>query len=239
MGIYPLHSQTLTASLKFKDNVRLPSSIPLDIETDLCYLPRIIEITVRYLYLTFDRVRFWCNLDCCGALCALAAWGMIGYGVRVVVFILLKPWPWGECFTAFGALNALAFTAVAGITVTAHVQAMITNPGAVPRDAIPVQCSRGVLTEGEETEGAARGEDQETTHLASHKKIDNNDATPFPKKWCRKCNAFKPRRAHHCSVCSRCIVKMDHHCPWVNNCVGIRNQKLFVLFCAYTCALCV
>ncbi|XP_074594488.1 palmitoyltransferase ZDHHC16 isoform X2 [Brevipalpus obovatus] len=51
---------------------------------------------------------------------------------------------------------------------------------------------------------------------------------------CKKCFIPKPPRAHHCSVCNRCILKMDHHCPWLDNCIGHYNHRFFFQFCAYT-----
>jgi len=50
---------------------------------------------------------------------------------------------------------------------------------------------------------------------------------------CKKCIAPKPPRAHHCSVCNKCVLKMDHHCPWLHNCVGHYNHRHFFMFCAF------
>ncbi|OZJ03517.1 hypothetical protein BZG36_03421 [Bifiguratus adelaidae] len=56
-------------------------------------------------------------------------------------------------------------------------------------------------------------------------------------RWCFECNREKPDRAHHCSVCGVCILRMDHHCPWVMNCVGHHNQKYFVQFVFWSSCL--
>lgn len=51
---------------------------------------------------------------------------------------------------------------------------------------------------------------------------------------CPSCCLYKPPRTHHCSRCKRCVLKYDHHCPWIGQCVGFFNYKLYLLFVWYT-----
>lgn len=53
------------------------------------------------------------------------------------------------------------------------------------------------------------------------------------KRWCKKCEAYKPQRTHHCKTCKKCVLKMDHHCPWTINCVGYKNMPHFMRFLAW------
>ncbi|KAI0649520.1 zf-DHHC-domain-containing protein [Trametes meyenii] len=51
---------------------------------------------------------------------------------------------------------------------------------------------------------------------------------------CRKCGEMRPERSHHCRICNRCVLKYDHHCPVrINQCVGVYNERHFVLFMVY------
>ncbi|XP_024936646.1 palmitoyltransferase ZDHHC3 isoform X2 [Cephus cinctus] len=108
--------------------------------------------------------------------------------------------------TVYSSLNMIIFQTLAFLAFASHLRTMFTDPGAVPKgNATKEMIKQMGLREGQ---------------------------VIFK---CARCCSIKPDRAHHCSVCQRCIRKMDHHCPWVNNCVGENNQKYFVLFTFTTC----
>ena len=54
---------------------------------------------------------------------------------------------------------------------------------------------------------------------------ENHDYTS-----CKKCNKFRPKRAHHCRFCNKCILEMDHHCFILNKCIGKNNYKSFIKY---------
>lgn len=59
------------------------------------------------------------------------------------------------------------------------------------------------------------------TYLSYYMAIVEPPGSPSPefkprkgewRRWCLKCNAYKPERAHHCRQCKKCVLRMDHHC---------------------------
>ena len=41
---------------------------------------------------------------------------------------------------------------------------------------------------------------------------DADKMNPLESSVCKRCISARPARAHHCSVCQKCYLKMDHHC---------------------------
>jgi palmitoyltransferase len=153
----------------------------------------------------------WLNWDCCGLFCAFFTYGLHLYGVYTVTQVLLPPWMSYQDeelhvrrLTIWGKLHTFAFTTIAILAVASHFKAMTTDPGAVPPDAEPIPDHMGESNSFHESMTTPGVELKEPLVPLPKR----------PKRICRRCNSYKPDRAHHCSVCNRCIIKMDHHCPW-------------------------
>lgn len=70
-------------------------------------------------------------------------------------------------------------------------------------------------------------------YVFTQKVIELDDDKQQLHRWCKKCEAPKPPRAHHCRHCRRCVPKMDHHCPWTRNCVSMTTFPHFLRFLVF------
>lgn len=122
-----------------------------------------------------------------------------------------------------GALVMSAFTVVVVLCVWSYLATVTVDPGRVPPGWHPFP-----------DEQHARAELERMSY--SNYYFDRRD--PRRPRFCKRCQAWKPERAHHCSVSGRCVLKMDHWCIWVVNCVGLLNYKFFLLFIFYAALGC-
>lgn len=122
------------------------------------------------------------------------------FWVLVQYFLFILPATLGQRF-----FMNLLFIAVFGSTVFCFFSAMFMDPGIIPRlNGISEQ--RRVIDELIE-----RGE-YDTRHF------------------CISTYIRKPLRSKYDRFLKKCVAKYDHYCPWVNNVVGVRNHKRFLIF---------
>ncbi|GMI20697.1 hypothetical protein TrCOL_g7703 [Triparma columacea] len=191
----------------------------------------------------FSDDKRWFSLDCTGLICSSLTLFIHLFAYATLHTSLLHRHMWGGMekrlgmegeaveirppffSDAFRIFWIIVTTVLGSLAVSSHLRCMLTNPGTVPSNALPLPPSLR----------------SKCSHLTNHLPPSARlEATrTLHARQCGKCSRFKPPRAHHSSVSGRCITKLDHFCPWVNNEVGVFNHKYFVLFVSYTALQCI
>ncbi|CAI9091147.1 OLC1v1026093C1 [Oldenlandia corymbosa var. corymbosa] len=136
---------------------------------------------------------------------------VVGFVYYITVFIFIE-----DCYglsSPEGSWKAMIFTLLGALFSFSFCVCVLTDPGGVPSQFLP---------------------DMEENPVSDQE----NKTTAVQQRHCDKCSTYKPPRAHHCRVCRRCVLRMDHHCVWINNCVGLRNYKAFVVLVVYATITC-
>jgi hypothetical protein len=185
---------------------------------------------------TRDSNRLWLNTDACGLVCACFVYVIIGgcdWGLMTGVVV---PW-FGYSF--WGVFHMVAWHVLALLAVLCHLRGTRTLEGRCRRSARAAWSRRAMVHRAMCRVRSAPWRTMPSCPRPAAM-LSNPGAVPFNAKpadpayygrECYRCSNFKPPRAHHCSVCNRCIIKMDHHCPWV--CAGPCDGRAHALDAAY------
>ncbi|KAJ6326885.1 hypothetical protein OIU78_013887 [Salix suchowensis] len=179
--------------------------------------------------MAWNVFKFCTALRALGSIMIVLVLGIIGVTYYVIVVANYGPALFHGGLDSFVAFLVLVFFhSLLVMLLWSYFATVLADPGGVPphwRPSIDEESGDADPLVGLAHEGTDLGLNQSATL--------GEQANP-QLRVCRKCNQFKPPRCHHCSVCGRCILKMDHHCVWVVNCVGALNYKYFLLFLFYT-----
>ncbi|KAD6453141.1 hypothetical protein R6Q59_015041 [Mikania micrantha] len=171
--------------------------------------------------MAWNVFKFCTALRGLGSIMILLVLGVVGVSYYAVVLSIYGPALTSGGLDSFIALAVLIiFHALLVMLLWSYFSVVLTDPGGVPPNYRPI-----VDEERGDVDRLTGSEFSSLTTL---------EPTNARIRYCRKCNHIKPPRCHHCSVCGRCVLKMDHHCVWVVNCVGALNYKYFLLFLFYT-----
>ncbi|XP_010448848.1 PREDICTED: probable protein S-acyltransferase 13 [Camelina sativa] len=172
--------------------------------------------------MAWNVFKFCTALRALGSIMIVVVIGIIGFTYYAVVVANYGPALLTGGFDSLVALLVLAlFHFLLVMLLWSYFSVVVTDPGGVPtgwRPELDIEKSDG----------------NQTLIGEANPSLSVGDSSTHGVRYCRKCNQYKPPRSHHCSVCGRCILKMDHHCVWVVNCVGAMNYKSFLLFLFYT-----
>lgn len=135
-----------------------------------------------------------------------------------------------------------------------HFWAMVIKPGG-PRDLLDNEQLRKELKNRESRKEARvdtgekprtgtaeafaeddrfEGLQKDVKRLMKYRTKTMGNLRGFWNRKCAICNDLKPARTHHCSVTDRCVFQFSGYCVFINNAVGLENQRFFLLFILYS-----
>ncbi|MBA0732661.1 hypothetical protein Gogos_016737 [Gossypium gossypioides] len=158
--------------------------------------------------------KFCSGLRVLGHVMILLVAAIVGVSYYAVVFLTYGPQLLRGGFDSFLSFTiVIIFHVLLVLLLWSYIRVVLKDPGSVPENWRAVS--------GEESLEVG-------TSLAAAE--DGFERRSRGGGYCIHCQNGKPPRCHHCSICQRCVLKMDHHCVWVVNCVGACNYKFFLLF---------